>query len=37
MRPFLVAVFCLMALVAIGFFATISPENLDAGFVYGGF
>jgi hypothetical protein len=36
-RPFLVAGFCLLALLSIGVFANISAVNLDASFVYGKF
>jgi hypothetical protein len=37
MRLFLTGLFCLLALITIGFFAIISPENLNPDFVYGGF
>jgi hypothetical protein len=37
MRSSLVVLFCLLAILTVGLFASISPLNMDAGFLYAQF
>jgi hypothetical protein len=37
MRPFLLILFCLLAFLSVGMFASISSLNMDAGFLYAQF
>ena len=37
MRPFLIILFCLLAFLSVGMFASISSLNMDAGLLYAQF